>query len=59
MMKFAVFNLVVFCILLLQARLDILLVPEIDGLKDAQRIPYEDIEFEVLILANPKPQVVW
>ncbi|XP_069669104.1 obscurin isoform X4 [Periplaneta americana] len=41
------------------ARLDILLVPEIDGLKDAQRIPYEDIEFEVLILANPKPQVVW
>ncbi|XP_033609355.1 obscurin isoform X4 [Cryptotermes secundus] len=41
------------------ARLDILLMPEIDGLKDSQRIPYEDIEFEVLILANPKPQVVW
>ncbi|XP_021942897.1 obscurin isoform X2 [Zootermopsis nevadensis] len=41
------------------ARLDILLVPEIDGMKDSQRIPYEDIEFEVLILANPKPQVVW
>jgi hypothetical protein len=46
-------------LLFLQARLDILLVPEIDGLKDSQRIPYEDIEFEVLILANPKPQVVW
>ncbi|PSN48207.1 hypothetical protein C0J52_03611 [Blattella germanica] len=29
------------------ARLDILLVPEIDGLKDSQRIPYEDIEFEI------------
>jgi hypothetical protein len=58
-MKFALFNFVGFCVLLLQARLDILLVREIDGLKDAQRIPYEDIEFEVLILANPKPQVVW
>ncbi|XP_063238451.1 obscurin isoform X6 [Bacillus rossius redtenbacheri] len=41
------------------ARLDILLVPEIDGLKDATRIPYEDIEFVVVIRANPKPQVVW
>nr|CAD7572365.1 unnamed protein product [Timema californicum] len=40
------------------ARLDILLVPEIDGLQDSTKIPYEDIEFEVLILANPKPQVV-
>jgi hypothetical protein len=39
--------------------LDILLMPEIDGLQDSQRIPYEGIEFEVLILANPKPQVIW
>nr|CAD7588172.1 unnamed protein product [Timema genevievae] len=41
------------------ARLDILLVPEIDGLRDSTKIPYEDIEFEVIILSNPKPQVVW
>ncbi|KAJ8872079.1 hypothetical protein PR048_025680 [Dryococelus australis] len=41
------------------ARLDVLLVPEITELQDAMKIPHEDLELEVVILANPKPQVVW
>ncbi|XP_063239264.1 obscurin-like [Bacillus rossius redtenbacheri] len=42
-----------------EARLDVLLVPEISELKDAMRIPHESLELEVVILANPRPQVVW
>ncbi|XP_046987930.1 obscurin isoform X3 [Schistocerca americana] len=41
------------------ARLDILLIPEIDALSDITKIPYEDTVFEVQILANPKPKVTW
>ncbi|XP_049802567.1 obscurin isoform X3 [Schistocerca nitens] len=41
------------------ARLDILLIPEIDALSDITKIPYEDTAFEVQILANPKPKVTW
>ncbi|XP_066993450.2 obscurin isoform X6 [Anabrus simplex] len=43
------------------ARLDILLSPEIEVgiLEDITKIPYEDTEFVLTILANPKPQVVW
>jgi hypothetical protein len=43
----------------LQTRVDVFLVPEIDGLKDTTVIPYETIQFEVLILSNPKPKVTW
>jgi len=41
------------------ARLDILLKPEITGMKDQIANPEQQIVFEVIINANPKPQVSW
>ncbi|XP_071443881.1 protein Obscurin isoform X2 [Hetaerina americana] len=41
------------------ARLDILLVPEIEAMKDVTTIPYENVTFKVVIYANPVAKVVW
>ncbi|XP_046395296.1 obscurin isoform X2 [Ischnura elegans] len=41
------------------ARLDVLLVPEIESMKDVTTIPYENVTFKVVIYANPVAKVVW
>uniref|UniRef100_A0A8D8X7L0 Muscle M-line assembly protein unc-89 n=1 Tax=Cacopsylla melanoneura TaxID=428564 RepID=A0A8D8X7L0_9HEMI len=41
------------------ARLDVLLRPEIQALKDLTCEPYQTTQFEVEIDANPKPRVTW
>ncbi|KAI5693209.1 hypothetical protein M8J75_011082 [Diaphorina citri] len=41
------------------ARLDVLLRPEIQALKDLTCEPYQTTAFEVEIDANPKPRVTW
>lgn len=40
-------------------RLDVLLKPEISGLKNAAVPPYHQVLFQATILANPKPKVCW
>jgi hypothetical protein len=45
--------------LFFQARLDVLLRPEIQALKDLTCEPYQTTAFEVEIDANPKPRVTW
>lgn len=42
-----------------QCRLDVLLKPEVIGLKDQSVLPYEQAVFHAIIHANPKPKVVW
>ncbi|XP_050680436.1 obscurin isoform X3 [Leptidea sinapis] len=41
------------------ARLDILLRPEIEGLKDVTAVPYEETTFVANIRANPVAEVKW
>ncbi|XP_059058380.1 obscurin, partial [Achroia grisella] len=41
------------------ARLDILLRPEIEGLKDVTAVPYEETSFVTNIRANPIAEVKW
>lgn len=41
------------------ARLDILLRPEIEGLKDVTAMPYEETTFITKIQANPIAEVQW
>ncbi|XP_022117643.2 obscurin isoform X5 [Pieris rapae] len=41
------------------ARLDILLRPEIEGLKDVTTVPYEETTFVANIRANPVAEVKW
>lgn len=41
------------------ARLDILLRPEIEGLKDVTAVPYEETSFFTNIRANPIAEVKW
>ncbi|GAB0092620.1 Obscurin [Sergentomyia squamirostris] len=41
------------------AHLEIYLKPEIKGLKDQSAEPYDEIIFECVIHANPRPKVVW
>lgn len=41
------------------ARLDILLRPEIEGLKDVTAVPYEETTFIANIRANPIAEVKW
>lgn len=41
------------------ARLDILLRPEIEGLKDVTAMPYEETTFIAKIQANPIAEVQW
>uniref|UniRef100_A0A336KYA7 CSON000839 protein n=1 Tax=Culicoides sonorensis TaxID=179676 RepID=A0A336KYA7_CULSO len=40
-------------------RLDVLLKPDIIGLKNQECLPYEQAVFHAVINANPKPKVVW
>ncbi|XP_055686183.1 obscurin isoform X3 [Lutzomyia longipalpis] len=41
------------------AHLEVYLKPEIKGLKDQAAEPYDEITFECIIHANPRPKVVW
>ncbi|XP_059609268.1 obscurin isoform X2 [Phlebotomus argentipes] len=41
------------------AHLEVYLKPEIKGLKDQSAEPYDEIIFECVIHANPRPKVVW
>lgn len=41
------------------AHLEVYLKPEIKGLKDQAAEPYDEIIFECIIHANPRPKVVW
>ncbi|KAL4713897.1 hypothetical protein ACJJTC_015551 [Scirpophaga incertulas] len=41
------------------ARLDILVRPELEGLKDVSAAPYEETAFFVNVRANPKAEVKW
>lgn len=41
------------------ARLDILLRPEIEGLKDVNAVPFEETTFIANIRANPIAEVKW
>lgn len=41
------------------ARLDILIRPVIESLKDVTAVPYEDTEFIAVIHANPIAEITW
>lgn len=40
-------------------RLDVLLKPEISGLKNCESLPYKQVVFQATVLANPKPKITW
>jgi hypothetical protein len=41
------------------ARLDIILRPEIEGMKDISVLPFEETEFVTVVHANPIAEVTW
>lgn len=43
----------------LQALLNVILRPEIEGMKDKTGIPTTITQWEVIIRANPAPEVKW